>query len=160
MCRSELDNVQQEIAKARTTQSRSACSRSAGENKTQGKSTIHSNPKRSFSLAEGNSHAKVPKTRNTRRTAQSKQVGFFLYKILHDEITVPPTDIGIYRNPRATRGLTTKDKLLVPRCNTTELKSHFVARNVPEWNRLPDTITSADSAPLFRSRLIGRPRQP
>ena len=61
----------------------------------------------------------------------------FMYKILHDVVAVPQQDLGIARNPRATRGLYTRDKLFVPQTSTTELRNHFVARTIPEWNRLP-----------------------
>ena len=33
----------------------------------------------------------------------------FLYKILHEEVAVPASELGIIRNPRATRGLATRD---------------------------------------------------
>ena len=86
-----------------------------------------------------------------RRTARL----VFLYKILHEEVAVITEDLGIVKNPRAPRGLVTQDKLLVPRCSTTQLQQHFVARTIPQWNRLPNTVTSADSVPTFKSRLIG-----
>ena len=79
----------------------------------------------------------------------------FLYKILNGKVAVPADELGITRNPRAPRGLVTQDKLHVPRCNTTDLQQHFVARTIPQWNRLSNFITSADSVPLFKSRLIG-----
>ena len=81
----------------------------------------------------------------------------FLYKIMNDHVAVPMADLGLERNPRATRGLTTQDKLLVPRCSTTELQQHFAARTIPEWNRLPQTTTSADSVSSFKSQLSRQP---
>ena len=81
----------------------------------------------------------------------------FLYKVLHEEVAVPQEDMDIKRNPRATRGLATKDKLLVPRCQTTELQMHFTSRTIPEWNKLPQSTTSADSVSSFRSRLSRQP---
>ena len=81
----------------------------------------------------------------------------FMYKVLHEEVAVPALDIDVKRNPRATRGLATQDKLLVPRCSTNELQSHFTARTVPEWNRLPQSTTSADSVSTFKSRLSRQP---
>ena len=81
----------------------------------------------------------------------------FLYKVLHEEVAVSPSELDIQRNPRATRGLATQDKLLVPRCNTKELQNHFSARTIPEWNRLPQSTTSANSVPTFKSRLSGQP---
>ena len=55
----------------------------------------------------------------------------FMYKVLHEEDAVPALEIDVKRNPRATRGLPTQDKLLVPRCSTNELKCHFTARTDP-----------------------------
>ena len=81
----------------------------------------------------------------------------FLYKILHQEVAVPTAVLGITRNTRASRGLYTKDKLFVPRCNTTELKNHFVARSIPEWNKLRESVTSAGSAQDLKSKLKGLP---
>ena len=81
----------------------------------------------------------------------------FLYKILHEEVAVEPHNLDLYRNPRATRGLATNDKFLVNRCSTTELKNHFSARTIPEWNRLLQTTTSVDSVTTFRSQPTGQP---
>ena len=77
----------------------------------------------------------------------------FLYKILHEEVAVPASELGIIRNPRATRGLYTRDKLIVPRCNTTQLQNHFVSRTIPQWNKLPDDSTSAGSVQAFKRKL-------
>jgi len=46
-------------------------------------------------------------------------------KILNHEIAVPPEDLGLQRNPRATRGNYTQDKLIVRRTQTNELKYHL-----------------------------------
>ena len=79
----------------------------------------------------------------------------FLYKILNDRVALSPSDLGLVYNSRATRGLATQQKLIVPYCATTELKNHFAARTIPEWNRLPQATTSADSVSAFKSRLAG-----
>ena len=79
----------------------------------------------------------------------------FMYKVLHEEVAVPEKELGIKRNPRATRGLATRDKLTVPQVTSTELRNHFVARTVPEWNRLLDTVTSAGSGHAFKRQLTG-----
>lgn len=84
----------------------------------------------------------------------------FMYKILREEVAVSPTDLHIERNPRAVRGLCTQDKLIVPRCHTTQLQKHFVARTVPEWNRLPHSTTSADTLQCFKRRLAGANSHP
>ena len=78
----------------------------------------------------------------------------FLFKILNDRVALSPTDLSLELNPRATRGLATQQKLIVPFCATTELKSHFAARTIPEWNRLPQKTTAADSVDAFKSRLL------
>ena len=65
-----------------------------------------------------------------------------LYKILHEEVAFPSEELGLYKNPRATRGLATTDKLLVPSRKTTERGTHFVAKTIPEWNRLLEITTS------------------
>ena len=82
----------------------------------------------------------------------------FLYKVLHEEVAVPQQDLGITRNPRATRGRYTTHKLHVPQTSTTVLRYHFVARTVPEWNRLLDQQTSAESSREFKNRLSGQLR--
>ena len=78
-----------------------------------------------------------------------------LYKILHEEVAIPMDELGLRKNERASRGLVTKDKFVVPSCKTTERSTHFVSKTVPQWNRLLDSTTSADSAKSFKSRLIG-----
>lgn len=78
-----------------------------------------------------------------------------LYKILNGAVAVPPDELGIHQNPRATRGLSTKMKLLVPSCTTTAKSTHFVSRTIPQWNKLPDTTTAADTVPRFKSQLSG-----
>ena len=82
-----------------------------------------------------------------------------LYKILREEVAIPSEELGLYKNPRATRGLATTDKLLVPSRKTTERSTHCVAKTIPEWNRLLESTTSADSVESFKSRLVGV-RQP
>ena len=68
-----------------------------------------------------------------------------LYKILNKNVAVPMDELGLVRSPRATQGLYTKDKLLVPQSNTTERRQHFVPRTVPQWNRLLESQTSAQT---------------
>ena len=77
----------------------------------------------------------------------------FLYKILHGGVALTPNDLDLVRNTRATRGLATQQKFIVPYCSTDQRKNHFVARTIPEWNRLLQTTTSAESVSVFRARL-------
>ena len=60
-----------------------------------------------------------------------------MYKILNREIAVPPEDLGLQRNPRATRGNYTQDKLIVPRTQTNELKSHTPAHESSAYQHQP-----------------------
>ena len=78
-----------------------------------------------------------------------------LYKIIHENVAVPMEELDLQRNQRATRGPATQDRLFITRRNATELKNHFSARTTPEWNRLAQSITSADSVFPFKSRLSG-----
>ena len=77
----------------------------------------------------------------------------FLYKILNDGVALTPDDLDLVRNRRATRGLATQQKLIVPYCSTDQRKYHFAARTIPEWNRLPEATTSAESVSVFRACL-------
>ena len=81
----------------------------------------------------------------------------FMFKIMNNHVAVPKADLGLERNTRATRGNATQDKLVVPRCSTTELQQHFAARTIPEWNRLPQSTTSADSVSAFKCQLYKQP---
>ena len=80
----------------------------------------------------------------------------FMYKVLNGLVAVPLTELGLEKNQRAARGLATQDKLIVPRCSTTELQQHFAARTIPQWNRLPQSTTSADTVLSFKSQLSSR----
>ena len=74
----------------------------------------------------------------------------FLYKILHGGVALTPDDLDLVRNTRATRGLATQQKFIVPYCSTDQRKNHFAARTIPE---LLQTTTSAESVSMFRARL-------
>ena len=78
-----------------------------------------------------------------------------LYKIVNGEVAIPPDELGIRLNPRASRGLATKTKLLVPQCTTTVKASHFVSRTIPQWNQLPESTTAAGTVSKFKSQLSG-----
>ena len=115
---------------------------------------ISSDYKRHSSVTSMLSQLNLESLEDRRRDARL----VLLYKILNEHVAVPMDELGLARSPRATRGLYTKDKLLVPQCNTTERRQHFVARTVPQWNRLLESQTSADSVASFRSQLKCAPR--
>ena len=77
----------------------------------------------------------------------------FLYKVLNEHVAVPPDKLDIKQNGRPVRGSVTKQRLVIPRCSTNELKNSFVPRTIVQWNALPDSTTSAASVNAFRSRL-------
>lgn len=82
----------------------------------------------------------------------------FLWKVMNDKVAVPRDELNLVKSTKPIRGLITEDQLVIPRCKTTELKQHFVARTVPDWNRLLQSTTEADSVDSFRSRLPGARR--
>ena len=77
----------------------------------------------------------------------------FLYKVLNEHVAVPPDKLDIKQNGRPVRGSVTKQRLVIPRCSTNELKNSFVPRTIVQWNALPDSTTSAASVNAFRSQL-------
>ena len=76
----------------------------------------------------------------------------FLYKILNEQVAVPPVKLDIIVNDRPVRGSVTQQRLHRPRCRTTEFQKSFTPRTIPE-NSLPNAITSAASVSSFRSQL-------
>ena len=77
----------------------------------------------------------------------------FLYKVLNEHVAVPPDKLDIKQNGRPVRGSVTKQRLVIPRCSTNELKNSFVPRTIVivQWNALPDSTTSAASVNAFRA---------
>ena len=47
----------------------------------------------------------------------------------------------------------TKQRLKIPRCASTQFQKSFAARTITQWNSLPDSITSLASVSSFRSHL-------
>ena len=77
----------------------------------------------------------------------------FMYKILHSHVAMPPPSLNIEKNTRPTRGLATKDRLIVHRCNKTDLKESFAPKTILDWNKLPQSVTAAGSVATFKSQL-------
>ena len=77
----------------------------------------------------------------------------FLYKILSEHVAVPMNQLDLVLCDRPVRGSTTKQRLKIPRCASTQFQKSFAARTVTEWNSLPDSITSLASVSSFRSHL-------
>jgi hypothetical protein len=77
----------------------------------------------------------------------------FLYKILNGHVAVPTDQIDLVLSDRPVRGTSTKQKLLILRSNTTELQKSYTPRTIPQWNSLPQSVTSASSISAFKSSL-------
>ena len=81
----------------------------------------------------------------------------FLYKVLNEHVAVPPDKIDLVLCRRPARGLSTRQRFVIPRSRSTQYQESFVPRTISEWNSLPDTVTSAGSVSSFRSRLSRNP---
>ena len=77
----------------------------------------------------------------------------FLYKILNEHVAVPMNQLDLVLCDRPVRGSTTKQRLKIPRCASTQFQKSFAARAITESNSLPDSITSLASVSSFRSHL-------
>jgi len=77
----------------------------------------------------------------------------FLYKILNEHVAMPMNQLDLVLCVRPVRGSTTKQRLKIPRCATTQFQKSFAARTITEWNSLPDSITSLASVSSFGSQL-------
>ncbi len=71
----------------------------------------------------------------------------FLY-VLNEHVAMPPDKIDLVLCQRPVRGLSTKQKFVIPRSQSTQYQESFVPRTISEWNSLPDTVTSAGSVYL------------
>ena len=77
----------------------------------------------------------------------------FLYKILNEQVAVPPDRMDLVKTTRPVRGSATQQRLTFPIPKTKEIEYSFTSRTVSEWNILPDTITSLASVKSFRSQV-------
>ena len=75
-----------------------------------------------------------------------------LYKITHNQIAVPAESLCISKPARELRAKH-KYKYHIPRAITTELKTFFVHRTIPEWNSLPACVAEAETLTGFKSQL-------
>jgi len=75
----------------------------------------------------------------------------FLYKILNEHVAVLMNQLDPVLCDRPVKGSTTKQRLKIPRCASTQFQKSFAARTITEWNSSPDSITALVSS--FRSHL-------
>jgi len=76
----------------------------------------------------------------------------FLYKILNEHVAVPMSQLDLVLCDRPVRGSTTKQRLKIPRCASTQFQKSFAARTITtwcstciycaitEWNSSPDSM--------------------
>ena len=75
-----------------------------------------------------------------------------LYKITHHQIAVPAESLCISK-PARELCAKHKYKYHIPRASTTELKTFFVHRTIPEWDSLPACVAEAETLTSFKSQL-------
>jgi len=56
----------------------------------------------------------------------------FLYKILNEHVAVPMNQLDLVLCDRPVRGSTTKQRLKIPRCASTQFQKSFAARTITE----------------------------
>ena len=84
----------------------------------------------------------------------------YMNKIMNNEVAISREDLGLEKNDSHTRAKH-KFKLRERPARTTNLKSSFVNRTIPQWNCLPAAVAEADSVVAFKSRLAAlRDKQP
>ena len=78
----------------------------------------------------------------------------FMYKILNDQVAVPATSVDLTLSSRPSRGAdANQQKLVTVRSYTENYRQSYSIRTVKDWNTLPQSVVSAGSLALFKSRL-------
>jgi len=72
---------------------------------------------------------------------------------MNEHVAVPMNQLDLVLCARPVTGSTTKQRLKIPRCASTQFQKSFADRTITEWNSLPDSITSLASVSSFRSHL-------
>jgi len=79
----------------------------------------------------------------------------FMYKILNDQVAVPPASVDLQLSSRPTRGIdANKQKLVTVRSFTEQYRQSFSIRTAKDWNSLPQSVVAADSSAQFKSQLV------
>ena len=77
-----------------------------------------------------------------------------MYKILNGQVAVPMADLDLKFTKRPIRDKDTNTKRLETLMSSTnEYKFSFTTRTIKEWNAIPQSVASADSAASLKSRL-------
>ena len=78
----------------------------------------------------------------------------FMYKIFNGQVAVPMADLDLKFTKWPIRGKDTNTKRLETLMSSTnEYKFSFTTRTIKEWNAIPQSVASADSAASLKSRL-------
>jgi len=78
----------------------------------------------------------------------------FMYKILNGQVAVPATSVDHTLSSRPSRGANAnQQKLVTVRSYTENYRQSYSIRTVKDWNSLSQSVMSASSLALFKSRL-------
>jgi len=78
----------------------------------------------------------------------------FMYKILNGQVAVPATSVDLTLSSRPSHGADeNQQKLVTVRSYTENYRQSYSIRTVKDWNSLPQSVVSAGSLALFKSRL-------
>ena len=77
------------------------------------------------------------------------------YKIYHNYVEIPHSDIGLIPSSRPSRRNT--KQVYRQRASTDTLKNSFALKTSSDWNILPDSTVSVGSVSNFKSQLTAQP---
>jgi len=78
----------------------------------------------------------------------------FMYKVLNGQVAVPAASVDLILSSRPSRGTdANQQKLITVRSYTENYRQSHSIRTVTDWNSLPQSVASAGSLALFKSRL-------
>ena len=78
----------------------------------------------------------------------------FMYKILNGQVAVPAASVDLILSSRSSRGTdANQQKLITVRSYTENYRQSYSIMTVKDWNSLPQSVVSAGSLALFKSRL-------
>jgi len=77
----------------------------------------------------------------------------FMYKFLNDQVAVPVASLDLILSSRPRGTDANQQKLITVRSYTENYRQFYSIRTVKDWNSLPQSVVSAGSLALFKSRL-------
>ena len=77
-----------------------------------------------------------------------------MYKVLNGQVAVPATSVDLTLSSRPSRSAdANQQKLVTVRSYTENYRQSYRVRRVKDWDALPQSVVSAGSLALFKSRL-------